>query len=59
MSEHDEMVSQLERELRFFPVQNEHPKKMTKEQIGHSNEKGIIVVGSDPEGHWKGIQRPD
>lgn len=43
MSEHDEKVSKLERDLRFFRVENEHPKVLTPEQIRFFNEKGYLT----------------
>ena len=42
MSEHDVRVSQLERELRFFPVPTEHPRKLTSEQLRFFNEQGYL-----------------
>lgn len=42
MSEHDAKVSQLERELRFFPVPTSHPKKITSEQLCFFNEQGYL-----------------
>jgi non-heme Fe2+,alpha-ketoglutarate-dependent halogenase len=42
MSEHDVKVSQLERELRFFPVSNAHPKRLSAEQIRFYNERGYL-----------------
>jgi ectoine hydroxylase-related dioxygenase (phytanoyl-CoA dioxygenase family) len=42
MSEHDIKVSQLERELRFFPVPEAHPKKLTTEQLCFFNEQGYL-----------------
>ncbi len=38
----DEDVSKLDRELRFFPVSNNKPEKLTIEQIGLYNEKGFL-----------------
>ena len=32
----------MKRELKFFPVKNEHPQKLTAEQIRQFNEKGYI-----------------
>ena len=37
MSEHDVEVSKLKRELRFFPVTNPRPKKLTAPQIQSYN----------------------
>ena len=42
MSDHDEKVSQLERELRFFPVSTAHPRKLTPEQLRFYNEQGYL-----------------
>ena len=42
MSEHDVRVSQLERELRFFPVPTSHPQKLTSEQLCFFNEQGYL-----------------
>ncbi len=43
MSQHDIEVSKLKRELRFFPVQNSKPKKLTREQIEFYNENGYLT----------------
>ena len=43
MSQWDEDVSKLERELRFFPVVNEHPRRLTEEQIRFYNENGYLT----------------
>ncbi len=43
MSEHDTKVSQLERELRFFPVQTDRPRKLTTEQLCFFNEQGYLT----------------
>ena len=32
----------MKRELKFFPVENENPQKLTTEQICQFNEKGYI-----------------
>jgi non-heme Fe2+,alpha-ketoglutarate-dependent halogenase len=42
MSEYDEKVSKLERELRFFTVKNDHPKRLTTEQVRFFNENGYL-----------------
>jgi non-haem Fe2+, alpha-ketoglutarate-dependent halogenase len=42
MSEHDVKVSQLERELRFFPVPTANSRKLTKEQLSFFNEQGYL-----------------
>jgi non-haem Fe2+, alpha-ketoglutarate-dependent halogenase len=42
MSEHDVKVSQLERELRFFPVSADHPKRLTRDQLCFFNEQGYL-----------------
>jgi len=42
MSEYDLEVSKLPRELRFFPVSNAHPKKLTHEKIRFYNENGYL-----------------
>ena len=43
MSDHDVKVSQLERELRFFPVTTQNPKKITPKQVCDFNEKGYLT----------------
>jgi non-haem Fe2+, alpha-ketoglutarate-dependent halogenase len=43
MNDHDEKVSKLERELRFFPVHNDRPNILAKEQIRLFNEKGYLT----------------
>jgi hypothetical protein len=42
MSTHDQEVSKLERELRFFPVENPHPRILTPAQIEFFNTKGYL-----------------
>ena len=42
MTDHDERLSQLKRDLRFFPVINKNPKKLTNEQIQFYNESGYL-----------------
>jgi non-haem Fe2+, alpha-ketoglutarate-dependent halogenase len=42
MSTHDQEVSKLERDLRFFPVENKHPLVLSPEQIDFYNEKGYL-----------------
>ena len=42
MTKHDEEVSKLERDLRFFPVKNEHPRKLTGAQIEFLNRDGYL-----------------
>lgn len=42
MSEHDVKVSQLERELRFFPVPTANPGTLTTEQLCSYNEQGYL-----------------
>ncbi len=39
---YDEEVAQLNRELRYFPLKNDSPKKLSDEQIQFFNEKGYI-----------------
>ena len=35
-------IPDMEREIRFHPVVNDHPKKLTPTQIAHYNEKGYL-----------------
>jgi len=42
MTQHDLQVSQLERDLRFFPVANPQPKKLTADQLRFYNENGYL-----------------
>lgn len=42
MNEHDEKVAQLERELRFYPVENEQPSVLRPDEIRFFNEKGYL-----------------
>ena len=42
MSEHDVKVSQLERELRFFPVPVSNPKRLTTGELAFFNEQGYL-----------------
>lgn len=42
MTKHDEEVSKLKRDLRFFPVKNEHPRKLTGAQIEFLNRNGYL-----------------
>jgi len=42
MSEHDEKIKTLTRELKFFPVVNRHPKRLTPEQITFYNQQGYL-----------------
>ncbi len=42
MSRHDIEVSKLDRELRFFPVSNPSPKKLSSAQIRFYNETGYL-----------------
>jgi len=42
MSEHDAKVSQLERELRFFPVPVSNPKRLTTGELAFFNEQGYL-----------------
>jgi non-haem Fe2+, alpha-ketoglutarate-dependent halogenase len=43
VSQHDIDVSKLNRELRFFPVLNPKPKKLTPDQIRFYNENGYLA----------------
>jgi len=43
MSQHDIEVSKLNRDLRFFPVQNPKPKKLTAGQVRLYNENGYLA----------------
>ncbi len=43
MSQHDVEVSKLDRELRFFPVENPRPKALSREQIQSYNENGYLT----------------
>lgn len=43
MSKHDEEVTKLNRELRFFPVENASPGKLTREQIAFYNRNGYLA----------------
>lgn len=43
MSEHDEKIKTLTRELKFFPIVNPHPQRLTSEQITFFNEKGYLA----------------
>ncbi len=43
MSQYDLEVSKLKRELRFFPVSNSNPKKLTQDQIRSYNEDGYLT----------------
>ncbi len=43
MNTWDEEVSKLERELRFFPAANDHPQRLTPEQISFFNENGYLT----------------
>ena len=51
----------LNRDLRFFPLGTENPKKLTNHQIQHYNEKGFIapidifgrLESSNPEDLWR------
>ncbi len=42
MSQYDIEVSKLKRELRFFPISNPSPRKLTAEQIQFYNENGYL-----------------
>ncbi len=42
MSEYDEKIKTLDRKLEFSPVVNQHPKRLTKEQISFYNEQGYL-----------------
>jgi len=42
MSQHDVEVSQLKRDLRFFPVDDSGPTKLTMEQVRFYNENGYL-----------------
>jgi non-haem Fe2+, alpha-ketoglutarate-dependent halogenase len=42
MTQHDIAVSKLERELRFFPVTNPRPRKLSPEQLRAYNENGYL-----------------
>jgi non-heme Fe2+,alpha-ketoglutarate-dependent halogenase len=42
MSDYDQEVSKLPRELRFFPVSNPHPKKLTPAEIRFYNKNGYL-----------------
>ena len=35
-------IPEMQRELKFFPAQTMHPRKLTPEQIRFFNEKGYI-----------------
>ncbi len=43
MAEYDEKVSKLQRDLRFFSVVNDHPRKLTREQIDFYNREGYLT----------------
>lgn len=51
MSEHDEKIKTLTRELKFFPIVNPHPKRLTSEQITFFNEKGYLAPFTIFEGN--------
>jgi non-heme Fe2+,alpha-ketoglutarate-dependent halogenase len=42
MSKHEEQLAQLDRDLRFHPVRNENPRRLTQEQIRFFNENGYL-----------------
>jgi non-heme Fe2+,alpha-ketoglutarate-dependent halogenase len=42
MSEHDERIKTLTRELKFFPIVTPNPKRLTNEQISFFNTKGYL-----------------
>jgi hypothetical protein len=42
VSQHDIEVSKLNRELRFFPVRNPKPKKLTQDEVRFYNENGYL-----------------
>ena len=35
-------IPDMERELRFFPIENDHPKRLTRDQVRCYNEQGYI-----------------
>lgn len=38
----DEELGALERDLRFYPSENQHPSKLTSEQVQHFNREGFV-----------------
>ena len=51
-----------ERDLRFFPIQNDAPKHLTRDQISHYNERGYVfpldVFGDDEIAAHRALLRP-
>ena len=43
MAEHDRQVSQLDRDLRFFPVTTREPRTLTAEQVSWYNARGYLT----------------
>jgi non-haem Fe2+, alpha-ketoglutarate-dependent halogenase len=43
MTQHDIEVSKLSRDLRFFPIANPRPKKLSREQVASYNEQGYLT----------------
>lgn len=42
MSQHEDQLAQLERDLRFHPSRCDHPRRLTPEQIRFFNERGYL-----------------
>jgi non-heme Fe2+,alpha-ketoglutarate-dependent halogenase len=43
MAQHDEMVSKLDRDLRFFPTGSHSPRTLTLDQVRFYNEQGFLT----------------